>query len=126
MSQSKITDAEWVVMEILWEESELTSAEITRRLPPQRPWVPNTVRTLLARLIEKECVRTKKLDGKFLYSPAIPRADCVEQEGKSFLARVFGGASTPLLVHFAQQAKFSPEDISALRQILDQKEKGSR
>jgi len=126
MKNIKISEAEWEVMEVLWTQASLTSAEITRRIQKQRKWAPNTVRTLLARLMEKKCVAAKKLDGKFLYSTTITRQQCVEKEGKSFLAKVFGGAPTPLLVHFAKQAKFSPGDIAALRQILDQKEKGSK
>ena len=36
------------------------------------------------------------------------------------LDRVFGGAAKPLLVHFAQNSKLSPEEIKELKKLLDQ------
>ncbi len=127
MSKGKITEAEWEVMEVLWAENKpLTSSAIIGKLERKTDWAPNTIRTLLARLVEKNCATTHKLEGKLFYSTAVPRRQCVDKEGKSFLARVFGGSPTPLLLHFARQAKFTPEELSALRRILDQKEKGSK
>jgi BlaI family penicillinase repressor len=44
----------------------------------------------------------------------------VKAEGDSFLARIFGGAAKPLLVHFAQNSKLTAEEVKELKRLLDQ------
>jgi BlaI family penicillinase repressor len=50
----------------------------------------------------------------------VKREACVRAESQSFLDRVFGGAAKPLLVHFAQNSKLSPDEIKELKKLLDQ------
>ncbi len=45
-----ITDAEWDIMELLWEKAPRTSQEIVSLLEEGRGWKRATVVTLLARL----------------------------------------------------------------------------
>jgi BlaI family penicillinase repressor len=43
-------------------------------------------------------------------------------ERRSFVRRVYGGTTRPMLAAFLEDAKLSAEDISELRKILEQKE----
>ncbi len=36
------------------------------------------------------------------------------------MQRIFGGAAKPLLVHFAANAKLTPEEVRELKKLLDQ------
>lgn len=110
-------------MEVLWRESPLASADVVARLEEERGWAANTVRTLLSRLTDKGYLKTSRVTGKFLYTPQETREACVTQEGQSFLARIFGGATAPLLLHFAKSAKLTPDEAKNLREILDRKGK---
>jgi BlaI family penicillinase repressor len=84
-------------------------------------WAENTVRTLLARLVEKGALKTaENASGTRTFIPAVKREACVRAESQSFLDRVFGGAAKPLLVHFAQNSKLSPDEIKELKKLLDQ------
>jgi predicted transcriptional regulator len=47
----------------------------------------------------------------------------VKQEGRSFLARVFGGDSGAMLVHFVKHTPLSPAEVEELKRMLDGKEK---
>ena len=55
-----------------------------------------------------------------LYSPAVKREACVRAESESFLDRIFQGASKPLLVHFAKNARLTADEVRELKRILDQ------
>ena len=116
-----ITSAEWIVMEILWRENPLTAAEVAEVLP-QKQWAANTVRTLLNRLVKKGALTLKPDGNRYLYRVAVRRDKCVQEEVQSLTTRLFGGAASPLLLHFIQNKKLSPDDIAELRQILDGKE----
>jgi BlaI family penicillinase repressor len=44
----------------------------------------------------------------------------VKAESASFMERIFQGAAKPLLVHFAKNARLTPEEVRELKKILDQ------
>ena len=119
-----ISESEWVVMEALWKGEPQTASELTKVLRPSMQWAENTVRTLLVRLVEKGVVRTaENAKGTRTFSPAILREVCVRAESASFMQRVFRGAAKPLLVHFAQNARLTPDEVRELKKLLDQSRK---
>ena len=64
----QISDAEWQVMKIIWMQGEQTSTDLIRVLAERFDWSKSTVQTLLARLVEKECLTRKKEGKSFVYS----------------------------------------------------------
>lgn len=119
----KISEAEWVVMEVVWRKYPITALEVVRQLTHYKQWQDQTIRTMLRRLIRKKAL-TYKAEGKvYYYSPAVSHEQCVRGESRSFLERVFGGATQPLLVQLVQESKLSPEEIAELKRILHEKEK---
>ena len=121
MPPPDISESEWVVMEALWVGAPQTASEITKALRPTMNWAENTVRTLLTRLVDKGALKTgANASGTRVFSPAVKREACVGAESESFIQRVFRGASKPLLVHFAQHAQLTPEEVRDLKKLLDQ------
>ena len=121
MKPPDISESEWAVMEALWEGAPQTASEVTKTLRPTMNWAENTVRTLLTRLVEKGALKTKdNASGTRVFSPAVKREACVGAESESFMQRVFRGASKPLLIHFAQNAQLTPEEVRELKKMLDQ------
>ena len=121
MDAPKISESEWAVMEVLWDDSPRTASEIAKTLRGATSWAENTVRTLLTRLVEKGALEIQDPSGApKLYRPAVPREACVRAESESFLGRIFQGAAQPLLVHFARNARLTPEEVRELKRILDQ------
>ena len=114
-----ISPAEWKVMGLLWSQAPQPAYDLIQALQHTEGWHPNTVRTLLARLLKKQAVTAAKYKNLFLYSPAIDEAECIEAESDCFLDRVFGGAVKPMLLHFARRRKLSRKDLDELRRILD-------
>jgi BlaI family transcriptional regulator, penicillinase repressor len=118
-----ITEAEWKVMKLLWEKSPLPAYDLVQALGEKEEWHSNTVKTLLARLTRKKALGTRKYKNLFLYYPLVSEEECIQAESDSLLERLFGGAVTPLLVHFARRRKLTKKDLEQLRKILDGKEK---
>ena len=119
----KISEAEWIVMEVVWRQHPITALEVVQQLVEYKQWQDQTIRTMLRRLITKKAL-TYKAEGKiYYYAPAITREQCVRGESRSFLERVFGGAAQPLLVQLVQETKLSDEQIAELKRILRDKEK---
>jgi predicted transcriptional regulator len=115
-----ITEAEWEIMELLWEKSPLKSQEIVALLEEERGWKRATVVTLLARLVTKGALNTESQGNRFLYTPAVQRSACVAEETRSFLDRMFGGALRPLVAHCAEHHSLTKKEIAELKALLDQ------
>jgi len=116
----KISDSEWEVMKVLWASSPLTANEVIEALT-HVPWKPNTIRTLLSRLVEKQAIAQSR-EGKLnAFYPLFQEEECRRAEARSLIKRIYGGAFKPMLVHFLKEEALSPEDIKELRSILDEK-----
>jgi BlaI family penicillinase repressor len=121
MTEVHISDAEWRVMDVLWDRKAATAAEVVRALAGPTGWRTRTVRTLLARLVAKGAVAAAADPGRTVYRPLATRGRCVREEGRSFLRKVFGGDTAGLLVHFLRGADLPPERVEELRRLLDEK-----
>jgi BlaI family penicillinase repressor len=110
----------------------LTAGEVVDAVARVQDWHPRTVKTLLNRLVQKKAVDVKVDGRRYLYRPRVPRDAALRRESRSFLARVFGGAVAPAVVHLLEQSdlKLSPQEIEQLRQILEsgeeKRDKGTR
>jgi BlaI family penicillinase repressor len=114
-----ITESEWRIMKLLWAKAPQPAYDIATALGKTEDWHPNTVRTLLSRLLAKKAVRIQRYKNLYLYSPAVSEEDCIRAESESFLQRVFGGSVKPLLVHFAKREKLTAADIEELKRLLE-------
>jgi len=119
----QISDAEWEVMNVLWKESPRSATDVAEELCDPMSWHPKTVKTLLGRLVKKGALRFREEGNRYLYSPAFPRERFVAVESRSFIDRVFGGETTPALVHIVEYMELSEADFRELRAILNRKQK---
>ena len=117
-----VTDAEWEVMNVLWDESPRTANDVIETLSERMKWHATTVKTLLSRLVKKGVVKYRSEGNRYLYFAAIPRQRYVREESASFIDRVFGGETTPALMHFVRNTPLSKDEIDELRRILDEKQ----
>ena len=114
----RIGEAEYAVMEVLWKEAPLTAAEVAERVPAERGWSIRTVKTMLARLLAKGVLAHEEEGRRYLYRPAVARADYVAQESGRLLDRMFGGRVTPLVAQLAERDRLSPADIAEIEALL--------
>jgi BlaI family transcriptional regulator, penicillinase repressor len=115
----QISEAESVVMEVLWQRSPQTSEEVLAVLGERQRWQEATVKTLLNRLLNKGAIEAQKDGRRYLYSPRLRREDWVMGESESLLARLFDGRVAPLVAHFSQHRKLSAADVAELRRLVD-------
>jgi len=110
-------------MRVLWEKNPLPAYDVIQALGDTEEWHPNTIKTLLNRLVKKKALAVQKYKNLFLYSPVLKEADCVRAESQSFLERFFGGDVRPLLIHFAENKQLTAADLKELQKILKQSKK---
>lgn len=118
MSPDRISDAEHAVMEVLWQRSPLTAADVADALVDARDWTLQTVKTLLSRLANKGAVAYQQDGRRYLYSPILAREDYVGDESRRLVDRLFGGRAAPLIAHLAEQQKFTAEDLAEIERLI--------
>jgi len=122
-STPAISDAEWKVMRVLWDQAPLPAYDIIQRLAQTQDWRASTVKTLLARLYRKKVLGIRRYKNLYLYYPLVSEETCLQSESESFLERFFDGSVKTLLVHFVQREKLTKKDVEELRKILEKGEK---
>ena len=116
----RASDSEMHVLSALWEDAPQTAAELTARIGKLNGWTQATVKTLLARLVQKGAV-TAEADGRrYLYRPAVDRAEAVGDESQRFVDRLFGGRVSPLIAHLAQREALSEAGIAEIEALLSE------
>ena len=114
----KISEAELVVMEALWECAPQTANDVADRVVERRGWSLQTVKTLLSRLMAKDVIAADQDGRRFLYRPLIQRDDYVASESGRLVNRLFGGRISPLVAQLASQDQLTADDIAELEDIL--------
>ena len=117
----QISDAEWQVMKIIWMQGEQTSSDLIRVLAERFDWSKSTIQTLLARLVEKECL-TRKKEGKFFVYSALltldQSRDLLVQDIKD---KVCSRRIKNLLADLITECDFTQADLEDLEAVISEK-----
>ena len=117
----QISDAEWQVMKIIWMQGEQTSTDLIRVLAERFDWSKSTIQTLLARLVEKECL-TRKKEGKFFVYSALltldQSRDLLVQDIKD---KVCSRRIKNLVADLIVECDFTQADLEDLEAVISEK-----
>lgn len=114
-----ISNAEWRVAKVIWDNSPLTAAEIIEKLKEITEWNPKTIHTLIKRLAKKEMIAAQKGVTPYTYYPLVTELECAREKTLSLIDRIYNGSFSLMVSHFIKDEKLSPEEIKKLKQILD-------
>jgi BlaI family transcriptional regulator, penicillinase repressor len=120
-----ISEAESVVMEVLWRRSPLPTEAVVAALEGEQRWQESTIKVFLNRLLGKNVIRADKDGRRFLYSPVVSRDEWLLTESKGLLDRLFAGRVAPLAAHFSRHGKLTKRDIADLKRLLSEIEDGN-
>ena len=121
----QVTEAEWKIMEVLWDHAPRTMTEITAVLAPETGWTRHTVITLLKRMTEKGSVSVDESERAKKYTPLITREEASAEETHKFLSHVFKGKASLLVSHLVDAGDLSEDDLRQILGVLNGK-KGKR
>lgn len=119
----KLSESELTVMKVIWDENPISASGIINALTGVTTWRPKTIKTLLNRMVKKEAVKYEIRGREYYYFPAVEEAAIIEEESRSFLNRLFGGAVKPMLAALAESNELSLKDIEYLKRIVESKQR---
>lgn len=117
----QISDAEWQVMKIIWMQGEQTSTDLIKVLEKRFSWSKSTIQTLLARLIEKECLTREKQGKSFVYSALLTLDDSRGLMVQDIKDKLCSRRIKLLLADLIEECDFTLADLNQLQQVLEEK-----
>ena len=117
----QISDAEWQVMKIVWMQGEQTSSDLIRVLAERFNWSKSTVQTLLARLVEKECLTRKKEGKSFVYSALLTLDQSRDLLVRDIKNKVCSRRIKQLVADLIVGCDFTLADLADLEAVISEK-----
>ena len=117
-SGERITDAEYAVMDVLWDRPRQTAAEVCEEVCARRDWSLATVKTLLSRLVQKGALAAEPDGRRFLYTPLFARDAYVGGESRRLVERLSGGSAVSLVAHLAESEALTDADLAEIEALL--------
>ena len=118
MSQVNLSDAEWKIMNLLWQQAPMTIMQITHCLEPETGWSKHTVITMLNRMEQKKAIRHEEGARAKLFYPDVDRDEVAVKEARGFLNRVYQGSLSMMVNSMADSRALSKKEIEELYEIL--------
>ena len=118
----RLADLQMAIMQVLWNKSEATVAQVREALLPDRELAYTTVGTMLSKM-EGNGQVTHRSDGRVnIYKPAI-KPDHVKRRMLTDLAeRLFAGDVGDLVCCLLDGVDVSPDDLAEIKRLIRRKE----
>lgn len=124
MYKLSLSDGEWKLMNLLWDKSPLTIADMVSALRDDTGWTKATINIMLGRLADKGAVRIDATGPRKLFYPLLARDDAVRQEARNTLTKIKTGGLGLLVSTMAQESELSDAEIDELYRILKEERHG--
>lgn len=123
-SLPKLTEAEFEIMEIVWEEGETTVNHVWETINRRRQaqLSRTTILVQMNRLEEKRWLKHRTKGRSFIYYPTLMKDETLETLVGDFHRRIFKGSSSDLVRCLFKSTKVSKAEIQKLKKILKSQE----
>ena len=122
----KLSDAEWTVMQAVWAGAPASARDVLDRVGRDTEWAYTTVKTLLARLVEKDALSVRMRGNVSLYEPLITKRQAQVAALRSLVEKAFDGTFGSLVHHLIAEEKLSSRDRRALARMLEEADRKGR
>jgi BlaI family penicillinase repressor len=122
MSPARIhlTDAEFAVLEPLWQREPQTIRQLTATLyPAQTVSDYSTVQKLLERLEGKGCVKRDRSGQAHVFRATVKREDLIDDKLQEIADRLCDGSLVPVLSQLVRRVSLSKKDREQLRKLIE-------
>jgi predicted transcriptional regulator len=115
-----IPDAEWAVLQLLWERGPATVRQLLDILYPKGgPSEYATAHKLLERLQAKGLVRRDRHEGAYLFEAAVARDEVIGQQLEALVEKMCNGSLQALLTNLVRVKRLSGDELRELLALVE-------
>lgn len=112
----KISDAEYEIMDIIWNANkEITSADIMEKLGEDNSWKHTTILTLAKRLVDKNVLKVRKENRINYYSPKISKDEYKSYQANGLMEDMYNGSVKSLVASLYDNKRINQKDLNELK-----------
>lgn len=119
----QLSNGEWKLMNILWEEAPRTIMQIVTACKEDMSWSKHTIIKMLSRMEVKGAVDFNQGEKAKLYYPLVDKNSVVINETLNFLNKVYGGRLGLLVNTLVNEKGLTKTELKEINEILEQAEK---
>ena len=123
MEKIGLSNAEWRLMNYLWDKGSGTISEMVQYFNGITNWDRHVLIMMLKRMEAKGAVAYEMQGRAKQYYPIVEKEQSCIQETRDFLERVYKGSMGLMLTTMVKQEEISSSELEELRRILNQDEK---
>lgn len=112
----KLFDSELKVMNVLWDNGDMTAKSISDILKEKTGWNMNTTYTVIKKCISKGAVT--RSEPNFMCHAEVSRQEIQQSELSDFVDRIFDGAADKLFAALIDNNKMSDDEIQRLKDMI--------
>ena len=120
------TDSELEILKVLWQRGPSTVREVYETINESKPTGYTTILKLLQIMAEKGLVSRNEELRAHVYEAKLAQELTERQLVGDLLERLFDGSSIKLVMRALSTKKASPKELSQIREMLDEYERGKR
>ena len=116
------TDAELLVLRVLWRRGPSTVRQVHEELEDGRPVGYTTTLKMMQIMADKGLVERDKSDRSHVYRAKATEERTQRQLIRDLVNRAFGGSARKLFVQALAETKTTPHEMAEIRRLLDSEE----
>ena len=114
-----LSENEWYIMQILWENSSATLRELCDALSESKGWTKHAISSFLKRMQEKGAISVDESGKVKRYLPLWDKEETILEETHSIMDRVYQGNLLLMVSNAVKEQKLSKTEIDELKKMLD-------
>jgi len=118
-----ISETEWKVMEVVWENPNIGFGEIKNMLSDMG-WSDSTIKTLIRRLVAKDALGYDEVGGFNKYYAKAEQNECRLKETKNLINRIYNGSVKMLVTNLVNDSNLTEDEAARLMDIISKMEDG--
>ncbi len=123
-TSNELTEAEWAIIQTVWEHEPVPAPTVQELLEEQRDWSYSTVKTIMDRMVKKGLLTTERIRNLMLYTSAITRKEAQNKEILKTLKRAFEGALTLMMQFLLDSDHISHGELDELEAMIKARKSG--
>ncbi|QUI23346.1 BlaI/MecI/CopY family transcriptional regulator [Vallitalea pronyensis] len=114
----KLFDSERRVMEVLWENGDLSAGQLAKRLKEEIGWNRNTTYTVIKKCIDKGAI--KRYEPNFMCQALISKERIQQYETNELIDKMFEGSTEKFFAAFLGNHNLSSKEIDNLKKLIEE------
>ncbi len=118
-SENPLSEAQLEIMNVVWDNREVTVAQVWRELSARRRVARNTIQTMMTRLEERGWLKHRSEGITFWYTATSSRKDTLRRMLRRMTNTAFGGSTAGMVMALLEGQSLSADEVERIQGMIE-------